>query len=422
MITKATGLARAKKKAFLESHLKSYTQRQMNDIKVIVIVPVNYTASITSKSISSGRSVDAFSRQQVGGLTHVSDHYTLSRGGIRHQLPNTTFDIQQNGLHSLLIIDFADSIRHNISTEADLDTLFQSFTHRILDYIGSNLLPFESVPYLRRLIAYCKELISAVGRYPDNADDFLLNFLLRFQPRTRQGNTLHCHAQPESLRLDSSGGVLQVKCSGKNYWKNIGLDALRGFLSDSGIISSVLPLLYKPIGFMVDISAGSRNELTEDQESATVPAQLVVRRDCFKASLLLASLSEICEVLVRKHLPDSEMPFSEINQLLQKKVKLVKIVRVKTDVHQTAMNAKCMMIGVFSDGNSNHCVLIDGTDGTKGTISDPLPEFEKGMPRCDETLKVLKITEFTEVFIVENVKLGKKAMRLLQNRNRGRLV
>lgn len=86
------------------------------------------------------------------------------------------------------------------------------------------------------------------------------------------------------------------------------------------------------------------------------------------------------------------------------------------------MNAECMMIGVFSDGNSNHCVLIDGTDGTKGTISDPLPEFEKGMPRCDETLKVLKITEFTEVFIVENVKLGKKAMRLLQNRNRGRLV
>ena len=406
------------------SHMRKtrYNQRQMNNIKGIVIVPVNFTASITSKSISSGRCMDAFLSQQNGGLIYVSDHFTFSRGGIRHQLPNTNFDSQQNRLHSLLVIDFADSIHHEICSEADLDTLAQSFSHRILDYIGSNLLPFERDRYFRGLIVYCKELISAVGRYPKDANDFLLNFLLRYQPRTRNGNTLHSQAQPESLKLDSYNGVLKVKCSGRDHFKSIGLDALSGHLSESGIISTVLQLLYKPIGTIVRIPAGNRNgnELTEDEESATVPAQLVVRRDCFKASLLLAPasmLSEFCQSLVRKHLPDYEMPFSKIIRLLEQEVKLVKIVRVKTDVHQTAMTAECVMIGVFFDGNSKHCVLIDGTDGTEGTISDPLPEFEEGMPRCDETLKVLEITEFTELFIVENVKLGADAMRLLRNRN-----
>lgn len=355
----------------------------------------------------------------------MSDHFTLFRGGIRHQLPNTNFDIQQNRLHLLLIIDFADSIHHEIRSETDLDTLVQSFTHRILDYIGSNLLPFERARYLRGLIVYCKELISAVGRYPKHANDFLLNFLLRYQPRTRNGNTLHSQAQPESLKLDSYNGVLKVKCSGTDHFKSIGLDALSGHLSESGIISTVLPLLYKPIGTIVRIPAGSRNgnELTEDEESATVPAQLVVRRDCFKASLLLAPmLTKYCKFLVREHLPDSERPFSEINQLLLKEVKLVKITQVKTDVHQTAMTADCVMIGVFFDGNSKHCVLINGTDGTEGTISDPLPEFEGGMPRNDEILKVLKITEFTELFIVENVKLGGDAMKKLRKRNRNRIV
>ena len=399
----------------------------MKEIRGILITPVNYTASITSKSISSGRCVDAFLQQQDGGLTYVSDHFTPDRAGIRRQLPSfalKNFDTTKKWLHSLLIFDFADSIRCKISSDADLDTLVQSFTHRILDYIGNNLLPPENVTNLRRLIVNCKEMISEVGRCPDDADDFLLNFLLRFQPRTRQGKTLHCQAQPESLRLDSSG-VLEVKCFGNNYFKNIGLDALKGFLSKSGIISSVLQLLYKPIGAIVDISAGSRNDNTEDQESATVPAQLAVqvRRDCFKASLLLApTLSDFCKSLVREHLPDSEMPFADINQLLLQKVKLVKIVRVETDIHQTAMTAKCMMIGVFYDGNCKHCVFINGTDGTKGTISDPLPEFEKRMVRCEDTLKVLRITEFTKVFIVETVELSKKTMHALRNRKRKRIV
>jgi hypothetical protein len=339
-------------------------------------------------------------------------------------LPNTNFfDIQQKRLHALLIVDFADSIRRKICSDVDLDTLVQSFSHRLLAYIGSNLSAFESIPYLRSLIVFCKDLISAVGRYPDNADDFLLKFLLHYQPRTRKGNTLP--TQPESLRLDPSGGVLQVKCYGKTYFKSIGLDALKDFLSDPGIISSVLPLLYKPIGTEVVISAGSRNEPAEDQESATVPAQQpvvqVVRRDCFKASLLLApTLTNFCKFLVGRYLSDFEMPHPEIIKLVQKEVKLVRIVRVRTDVHRTAMTAKCVMIGVFTDGNSKHCVVIDGreTDGTEGTISDPLPTFEKGMPRCDDTLKALEITKFIEAFRVEPVKLCKRKMKELRKRNR----
>jgi hypothetical protein len=123
-------------------------------------------------------------------------------------------------------------------------------------------------------------------------------------------------------------------------------------------------------------------------------------------------LTESCKLLIEKHLPDHEVPFSQIMELL-KQVKTVVLKRVKADIHQTAMTAACTMIGVFleKDGNRQHCVFIDGTDGTHGTITDPLPEYKKRMDRCAETLELLGITEFSSLFEVKSVKVNKKTKR-----------
>ena len=75
-----------------------------------------------------------------------------------------------------------------------------------------------------------------------------------------------------------------------------------------------------------------------------------------------------------------------------------------------------MMVGVFyvDGGNQQHCVFIDGTDGAEGSISDPLPQYEKRMARCDKTLEVLGITEFSSLFIVKNVNVNQNTMWALK--------
>lgn len=252
-------------------------------------------------------------------------------------------------------------------------------------------------------------MISKVGRFPHDARDFVLNFLFDL-PRLRNSTTLHDQAQPESIRVNSSW-VLEVKCFGGSGYKQISTAALRKCLSDDGITSSILQLL---CGFKtVQIPAGARED---DHESAS-PGEQQPQRDCFKASLLLAPfLTKLDKELIQRHLPNYEIPFPQISDLLEQKVKTVSMKRVRDGIHEFAMTEKCMMIGVFveSGGNLQHSVFIDGTDGPQGSISDPLPEYEKKMARCEATLEKLGITEFSSVFIIKQVEVNKKTMRALR--------
>ena len=382
----------------------------MQNIKCYVILPANYPAPIQSKPVYSGRCVDGFLQQQQGGPIYVADHYSLSGKGVRSRLPSTelrNFDMANDRLQMTLVLDFADAIRHEVSTNAALDALVQNYADRLLQYIGSNLNRPSGVQYLCRLIDKCKGMISKVGRFPYDAGDFIVNFLFN-APRTRNLRALQYQAQPQSIRVNSSG-VLEVKCFGGRDYTPISTAGLKEFLSDEGIIQSVLPLLWESGEAMINIPPGAREDHTDDQDDA--------RWDCFKASLLLMrTLTSGCKHRIEKFLPDHEVPFPQISELLKQKVKTVKMTKVRVDIHQFAMTAACMMVGVFfvDGGNQQHCVFIDGTDGTKGTISDPLPRYEKGMVRCDKTLEVLGITEFSSLFIVESIKVSQKTMRALK--------
>ena len=416
MIREAADLARAKKVAYHSSHFNSvkYTQRQVSKIQCCVIFPANYPASIR-KPVFSGRCVDAFLQQQQGGPVFIADHYSLSDASLRSRLPSTVLrnlDMANERLHMTLILDFADAIRHKVNNNAALDALVQNYADRILQYIGSNLNRQLGVQYLLRLVDECKGMISKEGRFPHDARHFVANFLFN-PPRTRNLRTLHYQEQPQSIRVNSSW-VLEVKCFGGSDYTRISTASLRKFLSDEGIISSVLPLLCGSSEAM--IPAGAREDHTDDQESA-LPAEQQLRRDCFKASLLLMpTLTEGCKFRIEKNLPDYEVPFSQILELLKQKVKTLHKVKPQDLIHQIAMTEACMMIGVFVEegGNHQHCVFIDGTDGPQGSITDPLPGYEKGMARCDKTLEVLGITEFSSLFIVESVKVSKKKMRALK--------
>ena len=176
---------------------------------------------------------------------YVADHYSLSDAGLRSRLPSTvlrSFDMENDRLHLTLILDFAVAICHKVNTTVALDALVQNYVDRNLQYIGSNLNRSLGVQYLLRLIDMCKGMISKVGRYPYDARDFIHNFLFN-AARNMNLRALHYQEQPQSIRVNSSW-VLEVKCFGDRDYKRISVATLREFLSEEGIISSVLPLLW----------------------------------------------------------------------------------------------------------------------------------------------------------------------------------
>ena len=270
MIGKAAQFKRAKKKDCHSLHFKSvkYTPRKVNKIKCYVILPTNYPASIHSRPVYSGRSVDAFLQQQQGGPIYISHHYSLSNAGLRNQLPSTALTncdiVNENErlLHMTLILDFADAIRHEVNDNAALDALVRNYAGRIIQYIGSNLNRHLGVQYLLRLVEECKVRISSKeGRFPSDARDFITKFLFNL-PRTRNGSLLG-QEKPQLIRKNSSW-VLEVKCFGGSYYRQISIDGLRKFLSDEGIISTVLSLLCG--SNEVVIAAGAREDHADDQE------------------------------------------------------------------------------------------------------------------------------------------------------------
>ena len=410
MVRNAIQRARAKKKEDHDFHFSKvkYTLDQMKKIKIrwYLVTPVNRPTPI--KDIQSGRCVDVFFKQHGRRQKpiNVTNHFFHRPGESLHSRVynlgylgnNFDFDENPNWIFHVLLFDFADGILYEINSEAKLDFLVKTYLDRLLDYIGINPKSQGSFEYFTSLITDCKKIVSEVGRWPQNATDFLKAFLFRGLPRIRQSNSTCPHVHPTQLRLNSSG-TIEVQ-SGTDDWKEVGLYALnrpddKGLLSDEGTISHLLRLAYLPRETPVDIGAG-----------------------CFKESLLLAShIDESSKNEIRKHIPDHETSSPIIADKLKKEVQTVRIEPPPddtSDLTKFAMTSKEMMIGVFFRGQRKHCVFINGKEGT---ISDPIPEYGQNEERSAETLKKLDINDgFHEVFVVKRIRLDPRKWRKLINK------
>lgn len=97
----------------------------------------------------------------------------------------------------------------------------------------------------------------------------------------------------------------------------------------------------------IRIPAGAREDHADDQENA-LPVEQQLRRDCFKESLLLTpTLSRVCKHRNEKYLPDHEVPFPQIWELLEQRVKTVTMKKVRIEIHHTAMTAACMIFSTL---------------------------------------------------------------------------
>ena len=148
------------------------------------------------------------------------------------------------------------------------------------------------------------------------------------------------------------------------------------------MVNSILQVLCNAVGFEVSVPPGSRdNSQHEDTDEPD-------RVDCLKAALLEAPdymLSPEGKRRVREVIPEHEITYPHLDSLLRNKVKTSAFKRVKKNIHDTAMTSSDVMIGVFYSGQRKHCVLIDGSDGDHGSISDPVEGYGKRLVRSKRT-------------------------------------
>ena len=141
--------------------------------------------------------------------------------------------------------------------------------------------------------------------------------------------------------------------------------------------------------------------------------------DCVKASLLLTSdrvLSPPGKQRVQQVLPNHEIPLSQLATKLDESVKTIMVKEIKASPHETAMTGMDEMLASFQDGGgSKHCVYINGSEGT---ITDPVEGFGVGLPRTNESLGQLGISEFSQVITVRRHEdeLSERKRRNLQKK------
>ncbi len=101
---------------------------------------------------------------------------------------------------------------------------------------------------------------------------------------------------------------------------------------------------------------------------------------------------------------------------IDQSVKTIKVKETKANLHETAMTGVDEMLASFQDGGGNrHCVCINGSEGT---ITDPVEGFGERLPRTNESLDQLGISEFSQVITVRRDKceMSERKRRNLQKK------
>lgn len=413
---------REQKQASLDSffHSVNYSPEHLGEISLSTFFPINFPARVKTKL--PGKYMDMF-WQQLGDSRRrvISDHFSASaeNAGLLQRLPHerlphdvlTVVSVEDplsstHLLQMLLIVDFvfatsgfggtSNSVYTTTQVNTFLDGIISIFgLQRIVQYMGDrNPMRIEMdnaryMSYINGLIVGVKQAIERIGRQPSSVMDFLSNFLFEESPGRRGRNNLF---GVESIRLKASTNMLQVQVNGR--WIDTCVHDLDSIISPEGKDELLLNLLLHPSGAAVAIPAGARDDSADETTQ-------VNNFNCVKASLLLTSnevLSPSGKKRVEMALPDHEIPMDQLRHNLKESVVTIQVKQVKANIHTTAMTGTDEMLGIFHDeGQRKHCVYIDGREGT---ISDPVEGYGIGLARKDESLRILGIAEFCQLFTV----------------------
>jgi len=437
--------SRKQKQGMIDSFFSSvtYKAKDLSKIQLVNVFPINLPAVIKPKL--PGKYMDQL-WQQLGHNRRqvISDHYSctnVSHSGLRRQLRQIGGDQVLNGfdindtssstqlLHMLLMIDFlfATSGFGSSSNSGYTNTRFLQFLSNIPSKFGiKRLIQFmrddssdignevemykaRYNAYIDTLVVKTREAIERIGRPPSSPMNFLTDFLFD-EPSGYQRDELF---KAESIRLEASSKTLQLQLGGR--WIDADVRGLGKIISKDGRNELLLRLLLHQSEHPLVIPSGAR----DDAVSAVDAATQLTSFDCVKASLLLTSdrvLSPSGKQRVQQALPDHEIPLSQLMFEIDRSVKTINLKEIKDNHHETAMTGMDEMLASFQDGGgSKHCVYINGSEGT---ITDPVEGFGVGLPRTNESLGALGISEFRQVITVRRVKceLSERKRRNLQKK------
>jgi len=386
--------------------------------------------------------LDEFWQQQpVERRQIICDYHSLSAKGLRHQIAAETLnnfsledDSPRHLLNACLIVDLLSSTNDlgSFGDSTHSKALFLSLLNKVLPTFGlKRVAQFLGHPnpdagvelrkqhytaYFNDLINEVKQGIEMVGRSPTSAFDYLNNFTFG---RPRQSpNRLY---DVESIRVKQGSKILQVRSAGEQIYRSISVSDLHNCVSKRGTNHLLLQLLCNHPERELLIPAGSRSDsgaASHFDTHSSVDEDEEEKCNCFKECLLLSSVpSPSGKQRIRKSFPNHEVPMSGIYSLLDKSVKTVDMKAIEANIYETAMTAQSEMIGVFYDeGQRKHCVFIDGKDGNRGSISDPVEGYGKGLVRSDYSLHQLGISKFSELYTLRRKKneMGDKRRKQLQ--------
>jgi len=282
-------------------------------------------------------------------------------------------------------------------------------TDRILQHMGKDLDDVDCSDVcvqktMRFLITKLHSLLETIGHKPQNANDFICNFLFKSSGElvTADNST----KSAKSVRISrANNDMLELCFVGEEEYVSTDPTKLKDFVSLQGIMDLITNLLVNPPGTAITVPAGSR-----DNDEASSSDSQIEEANCFKQSLLLASnkmLSPLGKSRVKKTFPDHEITLPEVIKLLRNKIKTVSIKQLRSkDLMGLALSAKAVIIAVFGSGSRKHCLMIDGTDGEYGTMIDPDLKFNKTMTRSRRSMERLGVTSIVELYELKRVELS----------------
>jgi hypothetical protein len=311
----------------------------------------------------------------------------------------------------------------------DYQTAVETYGHhRIYEFFGQE----GSDEGNRKLDKYLQDELFPQAKHwtkdkiPESTEQFICN--LPFGLDTPRQSTRN-----KTPRAVIGANGIDIQLEGSDEFKEESLNLLRTHVSKKGIQGLIYGLLEAKPGTSIPIPAGRKDgkrksldeSLTKGAKRSkpieTMP-EIQIEYNCVKKSLQLFSQSPNERVRIEKILPDYEIGIDVVNSLLEKWVKTIQVGSALEgdDLLNLAMTEKEPMLAIHypKECCHKHCILIDGSDGEMGTISDPVDEGHgTRLPRNETTLEKLRVGKIIELRKIHKFELSDRKKQMF-NRNK----